>query len=185
MTRRSRGKRRKQEPIWPLMVVLGLAGAGVGVGMLLLDEPTMALPAESIRATPDELPPILRGRVRVEVLNGGGIPGVAGAARDQLRDAGFDVVHFGNASGFGRDTSMVLVRTETRAAALQVARSLGIAKIEVAPDSLAFADLTVVLGTDWSATERVSVTDSVAGNGARAAQSTDSWWDLRRYFKND
>ena len=44
------------------------------------------------------------GRIRVEVLNAGGEPGMARMATDQLRDRGFDVVYFGNAESFGRDS---------------------------------------------------------------------------------
>ena len=38
------------------------------------------------------------GRVRVEVLNAGGVPGMASRATDHLRESGFDVVYYGNAS---------------------------------------------------------------------------------------
>src|SRR5688572_21652396 len=46
------------------------------------------------------------GRVRVEVLNASGVPGLAAKGRTMLRDRGFDVVYVGNASGYEPDTSL-------------------------------------------------------------------------------
>ena len=48
-------------------------------------------------------PEPIEERVRVEVLNGGGRIRMARSATDRLRQAGFDVVFFGNASTFGQD----------------------------------------------------------------------------------
>src|SRR5690606_27326945 len=49
-------------------------------------------------------------RLRIEVLNGAGVAGLAREATERLRDRGFDVVYFGNASEFGRDSSLVIDR---------------------------------------------------------------------------
>ena len=48
--------------------------------------------------------PSSHGRVRVEVLNAGGISGRAAEATAALRDAGFDVVLFGNAPAFDSES---------------------------------------------------------------------------------
>ena len=112
-------------------------------------------------------------RVRVEVLNGGGVSGVAGAATDLLRERGFDVVFFGNADAFGRDTSLVLDRVGELDAARAVADALGIRNVRSQPDANLYLDVSVVLGTDWQP-------DADAA-GATAAPSRP-WWDLRPWF---
>ncbi len=97
---------------------------------------------------PDALNPA-ETTVRVEVLNGAGITGLARNATTLLRQRGFDVVFYGNADTFGRDSSVVLARTHDPAAAEAVARALGIGAVRMAPDSSVVLDATVVLGRDW------------------------------------
>jgi hypothetical protein len=87
-------------------------------------------------------------RVRVEVLNAAGIPGLARTVTDRLRDRGFDVVYFGNGRGFSPDTSLVLDRATHPDAARQVAAALGIRRVLSRPDSTLYLDVTVVLGKD-------------------------------------
>lgn len=88
------------------------------------------------------------GRVRVEVLNAAGVPGLARTVTDRLRDRGFDVVYFGNGRGFSPDTSLVLDRAAHPDAARQVADALGIRRVLARPDSTLYLDVTVVLGKD-------------------------------------
>jgi len=88
-------------------------------------------------------------RVRVEVLNGAGRPGLAREATERLRDRGFDVVYFGNARGFGRDSSIVLDRVGKEETARAVAAALGITVVGSEPDSTLLLDVTVILGKDW------------------------------------
>lgn len=90
-----------------------------------------------------------RGRAtRVEVLNGAGRSGMARAATDRLRAAGYDVVFFGNARTF-TDTSYVLDRVGRTDAARAVAQALGISRVHTAIDSTLFLEATVILGQDW------------------------------------
>jgi hypothetical protein len=88
-------------------------------------------------------------RVRVEVLNAAGVPGLARAATERLRQQGFDVVYYGNASGFGPDTSRVLDRLGRLDAAVAVADAIGVGHVSLAPDTSLYVDVTVVLGRDW------------------------------------
>jgi hypothetical protein len=88
-------------------------------------------------------------RVRIEVLNGAGRAGIAREATERLRDGGFDVVYFGNAREFGRDSSVVIDRVGKDAAARAVAAALGIATVQSSPDSTLLLEVTVILGTDW------------------------------------
>jgi hypothetical protein len=89
------------------------------------------------------------GRVRVEVLNASGVPGLAAKGRTMLRDRGFDVVYVGNASGFAPDTSLVLDRVGRMELARAVADEMAIPRVYARPDSNVFVDVTVVLGKDW------------------------------------
>lgn len=90
-------------------------------------------------------------RVRVEVLNASGVPGLARRGTDALRDVGFDVVSYGNAPGFAPDTSLVLDRVGRMELARSVADALQVPRVVARPDSNVYVDVTVVLGRDWAA----------------------------------
>jgi hypothetical protein len=114
-------------------------------------------------------------RVRVEVLNGGGRPNMARAATDHLREVGFDVVFFGNARNFDRDSSVVYVRTGQVDWARSVAGMLGISEVIDQPDEELFLDVTVVLGQEWDPQLALLPlpVDSV---------EVTPWWDPRTWF---
>jgi hypothetical protein len=88
-------------------------------------------------------------RVRVEVLNAGGVAGLARRATEHLRDRGFDVVYIGNAGTFEQDSTVVVARTADLDAAHRVARALGMDSVVVEPDPQLFVDATVRLGKNW------------------------------------
>jgi len=92
----------------------------------------------------------LEGRVRVEVVNTGGVAGVAGTATEMLRDHGFDVVYYGNAGTYTADSSVVLDRTGGPETARAVADALGIQEVRTELDSTLLVDVTVRLGPEWS-----------------------------------
>lgn len=112
----------------------GIVGARRGDGA--------AEPERAVRAVPAE-------RVRVEVLNAAGTPGLAARGRTFLRDHGYDVVHIGNAPDFGADSSVVLDRVGRMDLARSVADAAGIPRVVARPDSNRYVDVTVVLGKDW------------------------------------
>lgn len=156
---KDKNRRRGQRLILGVLVVaLGVAGT-LGV-MELMDQAqarAVALgwesPALSPAAEPGQDSATARERVRVEVLNAGGMVGAARAATDELRDQGFDVVYYGNAPAFGRDTTVILDRTDWPEAAHRVAdalgRTLGRLEVRTEPDSTLYVDVTVLLGADW------------------------------------
>ena len=88
-------------------------------------------------------------RVRVEVLNAGGVAGRARLATERLREIGFDVVSFGNAGTFDRETTAVVDRVGRPELAQAVARVLGVEAVVSEPDPNLFVDVTVLLGKDW------------------------------------
>ncbi len=91
-------------------------------------------------------------RVRVEVLNAGGMTGMASDATDRLRDVGFDVVQWGNARSFDQDSTVVIDRVGRMDLAQGVANAMGIHNVRSEPDSNLYVDVTVLLGRDWSGT---------------------------------
>lgn len=88
-------------------------------------------------------------RVRVEVLNGAGVGGLARDATHHLRGDGFDVVFFGNAGRFDHARSVAIDRTGVLDRARAVAAALGIDSVTTAIDSSLMLEVTVVLGRDW------------------------------------
>ncbi|HRQ79261.1 MAG TPA: LytR C-terminal domain-containing protein, partial [Gemmatimonadaceae bacterium] len=108
-----------------------------------------AAPASSVadaprveRIVPDSL------RIKVEVLNGTDIRGLARRGSFLLRDLGFDVVGTGNASE-PADTTTIYVRSGREDWAQLAASGLGGARVIARPDSSRYLDLTIVLGRTW------------------------------------
>lgn len=143
-----------------------LPGAAVGT------EPEVGdAPADGVRAA--ALPP--GRRVRVQVLNGSGQPGLARRATGHLRAAGFDVVHFGNAREFGRDTTAVIDRVGEPALAEAVAAALGVpVELRSEPDPTLELEVTVVLGRNWPPAEA-----GPRGDSARVNPVVRLWRRLR------
>jgi hypothetical protein len=101
-------------------------------------------------AAPESTPGIMNGRrIRVEVLNGAGVDRMASRATERLRDLGFDVVYYGNADEFGRDTSVAIGRIDSVEPARRVADALDLHQVLQRPDRNLYLDVTVILGTDW------------------------------------
>jgi len=128
-------------------VVLGALAAGLATGILLTlwratgpDAPAAGVDGEAPWEQPE---------VRVEVLNGAGRAGLARVATAALRDAGFDVVYFGNAPAFDTDSSVVIDRVDRPEVAVAVGRAAGIDRIHSEPDPGRQVEATVLLGRDW------------------------------------
>lgn len=156
-----------------LILLLALSGVAILVGTFLSGwgrEPGDVAPPSIIPGT--------TGRVKVEVLNGGGVPGVAWEATRALRDKGFDVVLYDNAGTYSEDPSVVMDRVGDLETARSVANALGIARVITDPDSTRYVDVSVLLGAEW--------TGSGTGPVDEEDEDPAPWWDLRRIFnKND
>jgi hypothetical protein len=100
-------------------------------------------------AVEQRTPSLPEQRVRVEILNGGGVPGAAARATDLARAAGYDVVYFGNASTFEHTESEVVDRVGRTDFARGVAEVLGIDSLRSELDEDLYVDLSVILGQDW------------------------------------
>lgn len=132
--------------IEPRRAALALAGLAVlallGSALLQLTRRGGDSPFAEVDGAPEK-------RVRVEVLNAAAIPGLARTATERLRDAGFDVVYYGNARGQSPDSSRVLSRAGGREAADRVAAALEIGRVAVEPDTGLYLEVSVILGRDW------------------------------------
>ena len=124
-------------------VVLLLAVAGV---VLAVRGPSTRAP-QAVRQRVDAEAPA-GVRIRVEVLNATRVRGLARRATMHLRDRGFDVVNVGT-SRETRDSTVVLDRSGHADWAALVARALGGARVEQAPDSSRYLDVTVLVGATW------------------------------------
>jgi len=117
---------------------------------------TIALAFAACRGDRDQraLPvPGERGpRVTVEVLNASGRSGLARVGTRVLRRAGIDVVTLGNApAAVGTiDSTRIVVRRGTAAAADPIRRALGVGLVRLEPDSARLLDATVLLGADFA-----------------------------------
>ena len=127
--------------------------AALGVGTALVALGVVALGRSGDGAGQGDAPTPPAERVRVEVLNAGGVSGLARTATLRLRAAGFDVVQFGNARSFDRDSSVVIDRIGRSDLAEGVANALGIGNVLSEPDPNLFVDVTVLLGRTWSGRE--------------------------------
>jgi hypothetical protein len=100
-------------------------------------------------ATP-AVDPGAQPRGRIEVHNASQRVGLAREAMSRLRDAGFDVVTWGNAPEDTPDSTMVIDRVGNGGLARAVASALGIDRIRTVIDSARFVDASVVVGVDWN-----------------------------------
>ncbi|MDA1082334.1 MAG: LytR C-terminal domain-containing protein [Gemmatimonadetes bacterium] len=87
-------------------------------------------------------------RIKVDVLNASDVRGAARTAVGLLRDAGFDVVYFGNTAE-RHDSTIVRDRSGHAEWADWVQLLLAPAKVETSPDSTRLVDLTVLIGALW------------------------------------
>ena len=139
------------------MVILGFAAsiiwrfAFAEREAIITSDPGAKRGAESIE--------IEQKAIRIEVLNGCGVKGVAAKFRDYLRAKGFDVVNTDNYRSFDVDSSFVIDRVSIKSKyGLKIAEALGIPQRNVKPilsDELSI-ESTVVLGKDYSSLKGLS-----------------------------
>jgi LytR cell envelope-related transcriptional attenuator len=87
--------------------------------------------------------------ITVEVLNANGRAGDARIGTKLLRQAGIDVVYFGNASEGGLDSTRIIVRRGAEKVGERVRSALGQGRVEVQLDSAKLLDVSVLLGLDF------------------------------------
>ena len=151
------------------VLILFFVFGGIGI---LLGSGLAQWWGEGPEATVSSRESLVSGRVRVQVLNGGGLSGVAWEATGLLRDKGFDVVSYGNAGTFSQDSSVVMDRVGRWENARLVAEVLGIEATISEPDSALYVDVSVVLGPEWTPPPV-----------SQEPEEEIPWWDIRRFFR--
>ena len=117
-----------------LVVLLGLIGCGGGSNQ------THPIPGDKGAA------------ITVEVLNAGGRPGSARIGTRILRQAGIDVVYFGNAveTTGALDSTRIIVRRGEAKVGERVRAALGQGRVAVQLDGSKLVDVSVLLGADFA-----------------------------------
>lgn len=90
--------------------------------------------------------------IRVQVLNGVGVPGIGQAVDERLERGTFRIVLSDNARSFDFETTQIVVYDETErslGAARRVQELLGIGTITVSRQPQSVVDLTIVVGADF------------------------------------
>jgi len=90
--------------------------------------------------------------VRVQVLNGNGVPGIGQQVAEQLVGAGFRVVLTGNARRLNYQRTLIITyddSDEGRAVAQRARSLLGVGEIQVSVQEQGIVDLTIVVGKDF------------------------------------
>lgn len=91
-------------------------------------------------------------QMRVQVLNGNGVPGIGQEVAKRLIDAGFRVVLTGNARRLNYPTTLIITYDDSDAgqALAERARDLiGVGQVQVSEQSQGIVDLTIVIGKDF------------------------------------
>lgn len=134
------------------VAVIALVAIGAGAMWRARRQSGTTKPGTTELAPPPRIPDDARApdsvRVRVQVLNGTKVRGLARRATVVLRDRGFDVVEMGTDSK-GGDTTIVYDLTGHPDWAQRVAKVLMPARVVTRPDSSRYLDVAVVLGTAW------------------------------------
>lgn len=133
-----------------LAIVLAFAGSLI-FGLRGTHEPDIT--DQPVKVEKPQSAVVHDARAKVEVLNGSGKTGLAKLATTKLRDAGFDVVQFGNAAQTSA-TSYVIDRIGRKEVATAVGKSIGIGSVQTQVDTSRYVDATVVLGKDWPPEEQ-------------------------------
>jgi len=137
-------KDRKKVGRWIVLIAALLIGAGAIARYYLRSAPRLRA---SHGATERVVP--AGTHIKIEVLNATDTKGLARRAMLALRDAGFDVVFFGNTTE-RTDSTRVLDRSGHADWAALAMKAMGSARVEQVPDTSRYLDLTVLVGRNWT-----------------------------------
>ena len=94
--------------------------------------------------------------IRVEVLNACGVSKLARRTTEVLREMGFDVVYYGNATTIRSESVVVERYSKDGRHAKVVARALGIKQIIVSIDTTGIAQVSVIIGKDYKRIKKLN-----------------------------
>lgn len=84
--------------------------------------------------------------IKIEVLNGGGIPGAATKAADTLKGQGYDIVKIGNVSGITYNNTQIINRTDDKSVVDNLKKMFKNAIVVDDTGGNNDADVTIILG---------------------------------------
>ena len=125
-------------------VLMAIGAGGVALSRSNTSSSPVPAPTRAGVVAPESV------RVRVQVLNGTRVRGLARRATTLLRERGFDVVETGTSSK-QTDTTLVLDLSGHPEWAKRVASLFPPARVQTRPDSSRYLDVAVVLGATWRA----------------------------------
>lgn len=131
--------RKKKRKVSPLSIIL----------LLLLASFLSSLFYKIVKKGPSE-------PIRVEVLNACGVSKLARRTTEVLRDMGFDVVYYGNATTMRSESVVVERHSKDGRHAKVVARALGIKQIIVSIDTTGIAQVSVIIGKDYKRIKKLN-----------------------------
>ncbi len=120
---------------------------------------------------------IAKKRVKVIVLNGCGVPGIAGRAAEKLIEAGFQVVETKSALKFDYAKSHIIVYNNKTAEAERIRVLLGVGLLVARKMEQGVADVAVIIGADYAKKEQEAQRaetgkPGTSGAGVRQTDST-------------
>ena len=91
-------------------------------------------------------------RIRIEILNGCGISGLADKYTNFFRENGYDVIQSKNAENFNFNKSLVILRVNNKDYAFQIAKLMDTQTNEIVEniDYSLDCDVTVIIGKDYN-----------------------------------
>jgi polyisoprenyl-teichoic acid--peptidoglycan teichoic acid transferase len=173
------------EPAWIRQLLAGLAGASAEGELQVTLLPVEAFGGQgpdgssTFRPRSEAITALVRdslagsvppegagGPVRVQVLNGVGVPGVGQLVDRRLGGGAFRIVLSDNARDFDFTETRILVYDESprsMEAAQRVRERLGVGTIQVSRQPQSVVDLTIVVGADFLQTEPAAEPPAGAG----------------------
>jgi len=88
--------------------------------------------------------------IKVEVLNGSGISGLANQLAAQLQDKGFQVVNVGNADSFNYSETQILDRTGKSSLVREISRMVGSNISQETGKDSSSSDITIIIGKNFN-----------------------------------
>ncbi|HNM13863.1 MAG TPA: LytR C-terminal domain-containing protein [bacterium] len=153
------------DPKWDKILNYMIGGLGLVVLILVIslvirinssgtseaETQTNEVPAETSPSTTFDGTQSRPQKIRIEVLNGSGVPKLAAKAADYLRSKGFDVVSTGNAPNSNYKKTIVQDRAGNLAGAQQVAVALGVGESGIIQQKnpQLMLEVTVIVGQDY------------------------------------
>jgi anionic cell wall polymer biosynthesis LytR-Cps2A-Psr (LCP) family protein len=93
------------------------------------------------------------GRIRVEILNGNGVPGIGQKVASRLDLGEFQIVNSANSDNFNHPDTVIIIYSndkDTVAAAEKIRNELEVGRIESHPKNQDIADITIIVGKDYA-----------------------------------